>query len=58
MREIKRVTYSAVNSMAVIDGNFQKMIVRKPKKRYRAIIRSFYKTDAFVNKLRKSKHET
>ncbi len=32
MREIKRVTYSAVNSMAVIDGNFQKMIVRKPKK--------------------------
>lgn len=32
MREIKRVTYMHVNSMAVIDGNFQKMIIRKPKK--------------------------
>lgn len=52
MREIKRVTYMHVNSMAVIDGNFQKMIVRKPKKRYRTIIRNFYKTDAFVKKLR------
>lgn len=54
MREIKRVTYSSVNSMVVIDGNFQKMIVRKPKKRYRAIIRSFYRTDIFVNRLRKN----
>lgn len=39
--------------MVVIDGNFQKMIVGKPKKRYRAIIRSFYRTDIFVNRLRK-----
>lgn len=52
MREIKKVTYSSVNSMAVIDGNFMKMIVKKPKKRYRAIIRNFYKTDAFVKKIR------
>ncbi len=53
MREIKRVTYSSVNSMVVIDGNFMKMIVRKPRKRYRTIIRSFYRTDTFVNRLRK-----
>lgn len=52
MREIKRVTYRHVNSMAVIDGNFQKMIIRKPKKRYRTIIRNFYKTDVFCKKLR------
>lgn len=54
MREIKRVTYSSINSVGVIDGNFLKMIVRNPRKRYRTIIRSFYKTDAFVNKLRKN----
>lgn len=53
MREIKKVTYSSVNSMVVIDGNFTKMIVKKPKKRYRTIIRSFYKTDTFANRLRK-----
>lgn len=52
MREIKRVTYKRVNSMVVIDGGFQKMILRKPRKRYRAIIRNFYKTDAFTKKLR------
>ncbi len=43
MREIKRVTYSSINSVGVIDGNCQITIIRKPRKRYRAIIRSFYR---------------
>lgn len=53
MREIRKVTYSSVNSMFVIDGNFTIIIAKKPKRRYRTIIRSFYKTDTFVNRLRK-----
>lgn len=43
MREIKRVTYSSINSVAVIDGNCQITIIRDSRKRYRAIIRSFYR---------------
>lgn len=38
-----KVKYKSVNSIAVSDDNLIIMIHKKPKQRYRTIIRAFYK---------------
>ncbi len=40
----RKIGYKSVNSVNVIDNDFRIMIIKKPKKRYRAIIRAFYKS--------------
>ena len=42
---MKKVGYGSVNSMCVIDDNFRRMIIKKPKRRYRTIIRAFYSSN-------------
>lgn len=38
-----KVKYKSVNDMVVSDEHIRIMILKKPKKRYRTIIRTFYK---------------
>ncbi len=40
---MKKVGYKSVNYMCVIDNDFRIMIIKKPKRRYRTIIRAFYR---------------
>lgn len=39
----KKVGYGSVNSICVIDDEFKRIILKKPKRRYRTIIRAFYR---------------
>lgn len=46
MKHYGKIGYTNVNYMCVIDNKFKIMIIKKPKRRYRTIIRNFYRYGA------------
>lgn len=43
----RKIGYRSVNSLIVIDDDFKRMIIKKPKRRYRTIIRAFYRSNGY-----------